>query len=203
MDMTGERRIAAPRQTVWQALNDPAVLKASIPGCESLEKLSDTDMKATAAVKLGPISARFSGDGAPVRHRSAERLHDQRRGPGRRRRLRQRRRQGAPGGRRRRHPAALRGQRPGGRQAGPARRAADRRHRQADGRSFFDRFSAQVAPPAPVAVRARGTGAPAPAAAKQAKCPHPSVSSRSYRANRSDCRSSPGSVERSTCSCWS
>ena len=61
MDMTGERRIAAPRQAVWQALNDPAVLKASIPGCESLEKLSDTEMKATAAVKIGPISARFSG----------------------------------------------------------------------------------------------------------------------------------------------
>jgi carbon monoxide dehydrogenase subunit G len=61
MDMTGERRIEAPRQTVWQALNDPVVLKASIPGCESLEKLSDTDMKATAAVRIGPISARFSG----------------------------------------------------------------------------------------------------------------------------------------------
>ena len=61
MDMTGERRIEAPRQAVWQALNDPEVLKASIPGCESLEKLSDTDMKATAAVKIGPISARFSG----------------------------------------------------------------------------------------------------------------------------------------------
>ena len=37
------------------------VLKASIPGCESLEKLSDTDMKATASVKIGPIAARFSG----------------------------------------------------------------------------------------------------------------------------------------------
>jgi carbon monoxide dehydrogenase subunit G len=61
MDMTGERRIAAPRQTVWIALNDPAVLKTSIPGCESLEKTSDTDMKATASVKIGPISARFSG----------------------------------------------------------------------------------------------------------------------------------------------
>jgi carbon monoxide dehydrogenase subunit G len=61
MDMTGERRIEAPRQTVWQALNDPVVLKASIPGCESLEKLSDTDMKATAAVRIGPISARFTG----------------------------------------------------------------------------------------------------------------------------------------------
>jgi carbon monoxide dehydrogenase subunit G len=61
MDMTGERRIAAPRQIVWEALNDPAVLKASIPGCESLEKLSDTEMKATAAVRIGPIAARFSG----------------------------------------------------------------------------------------------------------------------------------------------
>lgn len=61
MDMTGERRIPAPRQTVWNALNDPAVLKASIPGCESLEKLSDTAMKSTVGVKIGPISARFNG----------------------------------------------------------------------------------------------------------------------------------------------
>ncbi len=62
MDMTGERRIPAPRQIVWEALNNPEVLKASIPGCESLEKLSDNQMKATAAVKLGPISARFTGN---------------------------------------------------------------------------------------------------------------------------------------------
>ena len=62
MDMTGERRIAAPRQTVWNALNNPEVLRASIPGCETLEKLSDTSMKATAAVKIGPISARFAGN---------------------------------------------------------------------------------------------------------------------------------------------
>ena len=61
MDMTGERRIPAPRQTVWEALNDPEVLKASRPGCESLEKLSDDQMKATASVKVGPISARFTG----------------------------------------------------------------------------------------------------------------------------------------------
>ena len=61
MDMTGERRIPAPRQTVWEALNNTEVLKASIPGCESLEKLADDQMKATAAVKVGPISARFSG----------------------------------------------------------------------------------------------------------------------------------------------
>ena len=61
MDMTGERRIPAPRQKVWDALNDPAVLQLCIPGCESLEKTDDTHMKAVAAVKLGPISARFNG----------------------------------------------------------------------------------------------------------------------------------------------
>ena len=61
MDMTGERRIAATRQTVWEALNDPAILQASIPGCDKLEKLSDTEMQATAAVKVGPMSGRFSG----------------------------------------------------------------------------------------------------------------------------------------------
>jgi carbon monoxide dehydrogenase subunit G len=61
MDMTGERRIAATRQTVWEALNDPAILQASIPGCDKLEKLSDREMQATAAVKVGPMSGRFSG----------------------------------------------------------------------------------------------------------------------------------------------
>jgi hypothetical protein len=61
MDMTGERRIPAPRQIVWEALNNTEVLKASIPGCESLEKLDNDQMKATAAVKVGPISARFNG----------------------------------------------------------------------------------------------------------------------------------------------
>jgi carbon monoxide dehydrogenase subunit G len=61
MDMTGERRIPAPRQTVWEALNNPEVLKVSIPGCESLEKLEGDQMKATASIKVGPISARFNG----------------------------------------------------------------------------------------------------------------------------------------------
>jgi carbon monoxide dehydrogenase subunit G len=61
MDMTGERRIAAPRDRVWSALNDPEILKASIPGCESLVKEADDSLKATAAVKIGPIAARFSG----------------------------------------------------------------------------------------------------------------------------------------------
>jgi len=61
MDMTGERRIAAPRGRVWDALNDPAVLKASIPGCESLEKQAADGFKAAATVKIGPIAARFTG----------------------------------------------------------------------------------------------------------------------------------------------
>lgn len=61
MDMSGERLIEAPREKVWAALNDPEILKSCIPGCESIEKLSDTELKATAAVKLGPIAARFAG----------------------------------------------------------------------------------------------------------------------------------------------
>lgn len=61
MDMSGERRIAAPRQAVWNALNDTEILKSCIPGCESLVRSGENDLKATAAVKIGPISARFSG----------------------------------------------------------------------------------------------------------------------------------------------
>lgn len=61
MEMTGERRIPAPQEKVWDALNDPEALRAAIPGCESLEKISDNEMKATAAVKIGPIAARFNG----------------------------------------------------------------------------------------------------------------------------------------------
>jgi carbon monoxide dehydrogenase subunit G len=61
MDMTGERHIPAPRPTVWDALNDPEVLKACIPGCERLEATSADDLEATAAMRIGPISARFTG----------------------------------------------------------------------------------------------------------------------------------------------
>jgi carbon monoxide dehydrogenase subunit G len=61
MDMTGEYRIAAPRERVWAALNDPEVLRQAIPGCEELTKLSDTELEATARAKVGPVSARFKG----------------------------------------------------------------------------------------------------------------------------------------------
>jgi len=61
MDMTGERRIPAPRDKVWQALNDPAVLKDSLPGCEFIERVSDGEYNARLALKIGPMYARFSG----------------------------------------------------------------------------------------------------------------------------------------------
>lgn len=61
MDMTGEQTIPAPRETVWEALNDPEVLKACIPGCEEIEKTSDTGFTAKVAAKVGPVKARFSG----------------------------------------------------------------------------------------------------------------------------------------------
>ena len=61
MDMTGEQRIPADRETVWKALNDADILRACIPGCQELVKESDTEMTAIAVIKVGPISARFQG----------------------------------------------------------------------------------------------------------------------------------------------
>ncbi len=61
MNMTGEQRIAAPRARVWEALNDPEILRASIPGCQSLEKVAHDRFTATVEVKVGPIGARFKG----------------------------------------------------------------------------------------------------------------------------------------------
>lgn len=62
MDMVGEARLEAPRSVVWDALNDPQVLKNSIPGCEELQKLSDTSYSAVVVSKVGPIKARFLGN---------------------------------------------------------------------------------------------------------------------------------------------
>jgi carbon monoxide dehydrogenase subunit G len=61
VEMSGEERIAAPAGKVWEALNDPDVLRACIPGCESLEKTSDREFTAVVSVKIGPIKARFNG----------------------------------------------------------------------------------------------------------------------------------------------
>ncbi|MFN3252152.1 SRPBCC family protein [Roseibium album] len=61
MDMNGSHRIPAKREAVWEALNDPEVLKACIPGCESLEKTSETEMNAAVTTKIGPVKAKFKG----------------------------------------------------------------------------------------------------------------------------------------------
>jgi carbon monoxide dehydrogenase subunit G len=61
MDISGQYRIAAPREVVWGALNDPDVLRQCIPGCKELEQRSPTEFAAKVAVKLGPISANFTG----------------------------------------------------------------------------------------------------------------------------------------------
>jgi carbon monoxide dehydrogenase subunit G len=61
MEMKGEQRIAAPRTRVWEALNDPDVLRQCIPGCQSLDKLSDERLQAVVEIKIGPIGARFTG----------------------------------------------------------------------------------------------------------------------------------------------
>jgi uncharacterized protein len=61
MDMSGEHQIAASRQQVWEALNDPEVLQACIYGCESVEKQSETEMSAVVVAKVGPVKAKFKG----------------------------------------------------------------------------------------------------------------------------------------------
>jgi carbon monoxide dehydrogenase subunit G len=62
MDMSGEKRIAAPLDKVWVALNDPEVLKVAIPGCESVDKKSDTEFTAKVTLAVGPVKAKFTGE---------------------------------------------------------------------------------------------------------------------------------------------
>ncbi|MBL4689921.1 MAG: carbon monoxide dehydrogenase subunit G [Rhodospirillales bacterium] len=62
MELKEEFRIPAPREAVFAALNDPEVLAAAIPGCESLEKISETAFTASVVSKIGPIKAKFKGE---------------------------------------------------------------------------------------------------------------------------------------------
>ncbi len=62
MKLSGENHINASREEVWKALNDPDVLREAIPGCNSLEKVSDTQFKATVTTKIGPVQAKFNGE---------------------------------------------------------------------------------------------------------------------------------------------
>ncbi len=61
MKMSGEYTLNAGREAVWQALNDPEVLKACIPGCESIEMIGENEMEAVAVAKVGPVKAKFKG----------------------------------------------------------------------------------------------------------------------------------------------
>lgn len=62
MQMSGEELISASRERVWEALNDPEILRQAIPGCESVEKTADDSFAATVKLKIGPVKATFKGD---------------------------------------------------------------------------------------------------------------------------------------------
>lgn len=61
MELSEEIRISVPKQALFEALNDPEVLRACIPGCETLTQTSPTEMDATVVLKVGPVKARFNG----------------------------------------------------------------------------------------------------------------------------------------------
>ena len=61
MEMTGEQLIPASQQDTWNALNDPQVLKACIPGCESIERTGDNEYVVLMVARIGPVSAKFKG----------------------------------------------------------------------------------------------------------------------------------------------
>jgi carbon monoxide dehydrogenase subunit G len=62
MEMTGEYRIEAPRERVWEALNEPGILRRCLPGCEALERTSDRGFTSRIKAKVGPVSAKFTGE---------------------------------------------------------------------------------------------------------------------------------------------
>jgi carbon monoxide dehydrogenase subunit G len=61
MEMKGEQLVPAPQQKVWEALNDPQVLKACIPGCETIERSGDNEYIVAMVSRVGPVSAKFKG----------------------------------------------------------------------------------------------------------------------------------------------
>ena len=61
MQLTSSRTVPASVETTWAALNDPETLKACIPGCETIERVSDTEFRVAMTARVGPVSAKFSG----------------------------------------------------------------------------------------------------------------------------------------------
>jgi carbon monoxide dehydrogenase subunit G len=164
MDMSGERRIPAARQRVWDALNDPEMLRAAIPGCESVTRTADDAFEAKLALKIGPMAAKFGAKvkleniNAPVSYTIAGE------GNG-----------GAMGFAKGGADVALEELGPeetmlrytvkaqvGGKMAQLGARLIDSTAKQMSDQ-FFDRFAAALTPPAPVAEAAPVAAAAAPA----------------------------------------
>jgi len=61
MEMKGSRVVPADVDTTWRALNDPEALRECIPGCESIDRVSDTEYRVLMTARVGPVSAKFSG----------------------------------------------------------------------------------------------------------------------------------------------
>ena len=162
MDMTGEYRIPAPRQKVWDALNDPEILKQAIPGCETITKLSDTEMSAKVRAKVGPVSARFGGKVtlSDLDPPNGYKIIGE--GTGGAGRLRQGRRHGEADRRRRRHEAAAMSSRRnvGGKLAQIGSRLID-----ATARQMAENFFAHIRRARRAVGRRGRTAAAAPAAA--------------------------------------
>ena len=61
MEMSGEQLVPAPQKVVWDALNDPEMLKQSVPGCESIERIGANEFQVLMVARVGPVSAKFKG----------------------------------------------------------------------------------------------------------------------------------------------
>ena len=137
MTMSGEQLLPASRETVWEKLNDPEVLKACIPGCETLDVIGENEFQAVATNKIGPVKARFKGK---VRLTDIDPPNGYKisgRGRRRHRRLRQGWRDGGAVRQGRRHAADLQRRGADRRQARPTRPAADQRGGQEARRRFL------------------------------------------------------------------
>jgi hypothetical protein len=85
MEMSSSRSVPADVETAWRALNDPETLKACIAGCETVERVSDSEYRVVMTARVGPVSAKFNG-----RIILSDLVHHEARRTGRRRGFRQR-----------------------------------------------------------------------------------------------------------------
>jgi len=140
MEMKGEQLIPAPQQAVWDALNDPGVLKACVPGCESLEKSGDNEYQVLMVARVGPVSAKFKGrlTLSDINPPSSYSISFRR--PGRRRGIREGQRPSELVFRRRSYQAVLRSEGERRRQAGADRLAPGRRGGEKSRRRLLQEF---------------------------------------------------------------